>query len=269
MKKEENTVILNPKIGFYQWIKINIIPNRFSRGCCRIFKEGETSSYIGNKSTLFFMGMRNDESATRSEYQDEYYNPNWGKMPYQGILPIREWNELEVWLYTMRENININGKYKKGYMRCGCHIACPYYTKSTWILDEYWYPKMYHRWQDILRKDFIDNFKWTRLNCTLEEYKLNWNGGLVRTEPNEEVVNEFAEYKGINPDVARKYFNKNCKCCDKKVKTKDEIAMNLKLLGRNIGEYYCKKHLMELLEIDKERWNELIGEFKVSGCELF
>ena len=45
--------------------------------------------------------------------------------------------------------------------------------------------------------------------------------------------------------------------------------MNLKLLGRNINTYLCKKHLMEFLDIDKEQWDRHIKEFKESGCSLF
>ncbi len=92
---------------------------------------------------------------------------------------------------------------------------------------------------------------------------------MLREEPTEEVISEFADYKGIEYNVAEKYFNKQCKICNKKVKTKDDIAMNLKLLGRNIDEYFCKKHLMEFMGINKEQWNEYIKDFEKDGCDLF
>ena len=69
------------------------------------------------------------------------------------------------------ETISINGA-----------VACPYYTKSTWVLDKYWYPELYNRWHDILEKDFIDNKKSPIMNCSLKEYHYNWNGGVVRDD---------------------------------------------------------------------------------------
>ena len=272
IKKKEDVKILSPKEGFYQWVikSPNNVPARMHRTCCTLYKEGETIKYLdGDKMYLLIMGIRNEESNTRSDYGDEIFNPKWGNRDWIGILPIRKWSEEEVWLYTLWKNLYINTKYKKGYSRVGCAIACPFYSKTTWILDKYWYPKMYKRWHQILEKDFIENYKWTKLNCTLEEYHMNWSGGLVRPEPNDEVVKEFADHKGIDISVAEKYFNHQCKACDKKVNSKDEVAMNLKLLGRNIEQYYCKKHLIEYLNIDKEQWRNYISEFKQSGCELF
>ena len=74
----------------------------------------------------------------------------------------------------------------------GCGIVCPNYTKSTWVLDKYWYPKMYERWQNILKDDFIKNNKWLIMNCTLEEYiQQAWNGGVFRDKPTEEVITEY------------------------------------------------------------------------------
>lgn len=128
---------------------------------------------------------------------------------------------------------------------------------------------MYERWQDILKKDFTDNTKWTRLNCTAKEYHTCWNGGLLRPEPTQEVIQELADHKGIEFNVAEKYFNHTCKVCDKKVNKNNEIAMNLKLLGRGVNEYYCKKHLIQFLEIDKTQWDAYIKDFKRAGCDLF
>ena len=95
-----------------------------------------------------------------------------------------------------------------------------------------------------------------------------WNGGLLREEPTVEVINELAEYKGIPYEIAEKYFNKMCGC-GKKVNKNDEIAMNLKMIGRNIDKLMCKKCLMKYFEIDKSQWNTYVKDFKKSGCELF
>ena len=230
---------------------------------------------------LMFMGMRNEESNTRSGYGDEWINEaEWGSTKWQGILPIRKWTELDVWLYTLWRNIEINPKYRKGYARVGCHIACPYYTKSTWVLDKYWYPSMRARWEEILRDDFIKNKKWIVMNCTLEEYlNTGWNGGAVREEPTREVIEEFARYNGLDvgdTKVAEQYFNKYCsEGCKtqsgkpKKIKDRNTISMNMKFHGREIDKFLCKKCFMKLYEMDEAKWNWWIETFKRDGCALF
>lgn len=266
--------------GFYQWVKReNIIPSRLNRACCTYFKEDATMKAFGNDEKLLLLfGMRNDESTNRSGYQDVWINNKWGKIrDWIGLLPIREWTDLDIWLYIMRENIDINDKYKKGYDRVGCAISCPNYTKSTWVLDQYWYPKMFERWRNILKEDFIKNNKWLIMNCTLEEYvQQAWNGGVFRSEPIEEVIQEYALHNDLDLEIARKYFNKYCVngCLNKrknpmKIKDKDTLAMNMKLYGRQIEKFQCKKCLMKEFEWTKEDWNNKVAEFKEQGCKLF
>ena len=280
VKTFPNCEIMNPEKGFYQYIKEqNIIFNRISRGCCRIFKVGEMVRRLDhNKPYLMWMGMRNEESNTRSEYQDEWVNEaEWGNTRWQGILPIRKWDEIDVWLYTIWRNIEINSKYKKGYSRVGCAVSCPYYTKSTWILDKYWYPTMRNRWENILREDFISNSKWLVMNCTVDEYiNQAWNGGVFRDEPTKGVIEEYAKYSNLDEKIAAQYFNKYCDngCKSqsgklKRIKAKDVIGMNLKYHGRNINKFYCKKCLMKMYNLDEEKWNKQVESFKQSGCDLF
>ena len=271
IKKEENLTIINPKEGFYQWRnRLNFIPTRFARACCDIFKEGAMVDYIDKDDKyLFFMGMRNQESAKRSEYGDEWKNHKWDNREWDAILPIRKWTELQIWLYILKNNININPKYKKGYSRVGCAISCAYYTKSTWALDEYWYPKMRKRWMDILINDFRNNNKDLIMNCTEKEYLTNWNGGIVRPEPTGKVIEEFANRNNLDIEVAKNYFGHKCAECGKKIKHKDVIGMNMKFNGRNIKQMYCKKHMKNKLEIDNSQWNSYVDTFKSQGCELF
>ena len=94
IKKEKNLTIINPKEGFYQWRKrLNFIPTRFARACCGIFKEGAMVDYLDeDEKYLFFMGMRNQESAKRSNYVDKWKNEKWGKREWDAILPIRTWS---------------------------------------------------------------------------------------------------------------------------------------------------------------------------------
>ena len=278
VKQRKDIEIIMPKdkdgnnLSLYKMMENGTgIASRHSRWCCSIFKEGGTKQYCKDKHNIMFIyGMRNEESTTRSNYQDEWKNILWEDNTWVGCLPIRKWTELELWLYTIHNNIPINSKYKKGYSRVGCHICCPFYTKSTWILDKYWYKNQYDRFHRIIDKDFVEGEKWTRMNCTKEEYHMNWNGGLVREEPTEEVIKEFQEYKGFESyDLAKQYFEKKCCNCGKKVSKKNEVAMNLKLFGRNINKFYCKKCLMKEMEWNKERWDKEVDKFKQQGCSLF
>lgn len=211
-------------------------------------------------------------------HEDEWVNTTeWGKTSWQGILPIRKWTELDIWLYIFLRNIEVNPKYKKGYSRAGCAIACSFATKSTWVLDKYFYPIMRKRWEDILREDFVRNEKWTVINSTVDEYiNQAWNGGAFRKEPTQEVIDEFAKYKGIDSKLAEQYFQKYCangckSCSGKQRKIKDTtlIAMNLKLHGRNVSKFYCKKCLMKMHNMTEEDYQNQVKEFKKQGCDLF
>lgn len=265
-------IITTPDIGFYQYIKQeNYIPTRFSRGCCSIFKEGNHIQHFNNvDKAIWIMGVRNDESIKRSDRKDVDHNPKWGDRKWMSLNPIREWTELEVWLYIIDNDLPINPKYKKGYKRCGCHIACPYQTKSDWVLDQYFYPTMYNRWHKILEDNFIKNAKWCTLNCTIDEYHKFWNSGVVREQPTKEVIQEFMQYMNITDfSLAEKYFNKECKRCGRIIRQKDVIAMNLKMRSREREDFYCKKCFMEQTGISRTEWNEFVDGFKSEGCVLF
>lgn len=45
--------------------------------------------------------------------------------------------------------------------------------------------------------------------------------------------------------------------------------MNLKLHGRNINEFYCKKHLCEQHKLNIKDWDNMVSDFKSQGCTLF
>ena len=275
VKAHKDWIITNPKEGFYQWIKrMNFVPTRFSRACCTIFKEGQGDAYFKQKGAdklIQFMGVRNDESANRADRQDITQSPKWNNENWYGCLPIRKYTDFDVWLYILKYGIEINPKYRKGYSRCGCAMACPYSTKYTWVLDKYWYNTMYNRWRKILGDFFKSTSAWCQKNCTLNEFvNKEWGSGMSRSEPTEEVINEFMKYKGITDrNVALQYFNKTCCTCGKNVRQNDVLAMNLKMNGRNTNKIYCKKCLMKELRMSKEEWDNNVSDFKAQGCVLF
>jgi len=63
-------------------------------------------------------------------------------------------------------------------------------------------------------------------------------------------------------------INKICLICNVNLE-KDIIALNKKLLGRHISDFYCLKCLADYLELPEELLKDKIKEFKNQGCSLF
>ncbi len=61
----------------------------------------------------------------------------------------------------------------------------------------------------------------------------------------------------------------NCVSCFKKNLDKDTIALNKKLLGKEIENFYCLPCLAEYLNTTVEELQDKIEEFKEDGCTLF
>ena len=64
-------------------------------------------------------------------------------------------------------------------------------------------------------------------------------------------------------------MDKECLACGVKPLDKDTIAINKKLLGKNIKKFYCINCLAEYLGCTVEDLLEKIEEFKEEGCSLF
>ena len=45
--------------------------------------------------------------------------------------------------------------------------------------------------------------------------------------------------------------------------------MNMKMFGRDIDKFKCKKCLMKEFGWSKEQWDQQVNEFKNQGCRLF
>lgn len=95
-------------------------------------------------------------------------------------------------------------------------------------------------------------------------------------EPTDEVIQEYAKYAGLDEDIARKYFSRYCEngCLNTrgqplKLKDKNTLAMNMKMFGRDIEKFKCKKCLMKEFGWTQEQWNNQVNEFKNQGCRLF
>lgn len=63
--------------------------------------------------------------------------------------------------------------------------------------------------------------------------------------------------------------NINCVACFKGKLDKDTIALNKKLLGNDVENYYCLTCLATYLNVTVEELLDKIEEFKEEGCTLF
>lgn len=63
--------------------------------------------------------------------------------------------------------------------------------------------------------------------------------------------------------------NEKCVSCGKTMLSKNEIGINIKLLGENVKYYYCLDCLADYLEVSKQDILDKIEEFKSEGCTLF
>lgn len=60
----------------------------------------------------------------------------------------------------------------------------------------------------------------------------------------------------------------HCAVCNKKV-INDEVAINVKILGKQIGNIRCYDCLSEVVSCSKSKLIELSEYYKSSGCNLF
>ncbi len=280
--------ILNPKEGFYQWIKRKnyYTPSCLVRNCCSTYKEGQINkAYDNNLEYVMCIGVRQGESAKRSKYQfamdDTFYRKIFnGKsnMPKKwiNIAPIIDWTDMDVWLYIKKNNLKYNPQYDFGFNRCGC-LICPYQSDYIDLLIEEYYPNQWKRWIDILTKSYTSTFVYENFKWTLEEW-LNgkWKLGigkeheLIHKKPTPERIKELATIKGISEEMAAKYFNKRCSYCDKKLNS-DELAMNFKMIGRemDLNKLLCRKCFCNKFNMSSKEYTQKIIEFRNSGCNLF
>ena len=98
------------------------------RWCCSVHKTSPQIMLLqqltGNQgfTGMAFTGIRGDESASRSEYDDISYG---GKHRGQySCHPILEWNSAELFSYIYQEQLHLNSAYLKGNSRAGC-LVCP------------------------------------------------------------------------------------------------------------------------------------------------
>jgi phosphoadenosine phosphosulfate reductase len=169
--------------------------------------------------------------------------------------------------------------YNIGFNRVGC-LICPYQSDYVDLLIKEYYPKQYKRWTLILEKGYDlynveKRLKWSKIEwCEGGRWKnaTSKESELITKKATSDRIRALANLKGIDEQLAMKYFNKNCNCGKKLNPT--EIAMFLKLMGRyenqiDNRQYLCKKCLCKYLNISTKEYKNMSIDFIEQGCELF
>lgn len=114
-------------------------PAQTMRWCCSVHKTAPQiillREYMGNPHFrgMAFTGVRGDESASRSEYEDVSLGE---KVRGQySCHPILEWNSAELFAYIYDRDLLLNEAYKKGNSRAGC-LVCPLAASKNMYFKE-------------------------------------------------------------------------------------------------------------------------------------
>lgn len=128
-------------------------PSKTIRWCCSIQKS--TPALINLKKLLgkqairvmAFVGVRGDESLSRSFYEDS--NDGVKNASQMNLMPLLDWGAHELWLYIFEHDLYINRAYKMGITRVGC-VMCPEAaSRHLWVLSNA-YPGLIKPYYDII-----------------------------------------------------------------------------------------------------------------------
>ena len=125
-----------------------------NRWCCSVHKTGPQvvllRECLGNLNFrgMAFTGIRGDESASRSEYDDV----SLGKKVrgQYSCHPILEWNSAELFSYIYEQELWINSTYKKGNTRAGC-LVCPMSAGKHEYMKRQCYPEQTDAFVDRIK----------------------------------------------------------------------------------------------------------------------
>ena len=126
-------------------------PSRITAWCCSVFKSSSIAKAIQSVPTsgkvLCFEGVRRCESSRR---RNRPAVATRNKIASQILArPILGWKDIDVWIYTLANNLTINMAYRFGLSRVGC-LYCPHHTaRIDWWLEQI-YPKEMQKWRNYI-----------------------------------------------------------------------------------------------------------------------
>lgn len=213
-----------------------------------------------------------------NEFNINLFKKNIYPKKWIELAPIIDLQNIDVWLLLLLKKIPINRRYRLGCNRVGC-LICPYSSAYDDEITKTYYKHQYEWFVKAIEQDY-DRHGAKRLGWTKQEW-INgaWkcpkckNTELLRSKPTDGNVKLYAQIKGLSENMARKYFNRTCGNCGRKM-VENEIAMFYKLCGRfeNIAddrEVLCKKCLCKQLNMTTKEYSQENIDFIEQGCNLF
>ncbi len=211
-------------------------PARMMRWCCSMFKTGPITRilnrYYKDKNILTFYGIRKCESVSRSKYNRVEDNAESIKIQKQKVAsPIFLWQDVDIWLYLLSQDVDFNEAYRLGYDRVGCW-CCPNNNERAQFLSNIYMHEQYQKWRSFLidfaikigkpdPETYIDTGKWKArqggngvkssqdvkiqyTNCTAEDnakiYRLN-------KPVTDEFLGMFTPFGKVSKELGRKLIN--------------------------------------------------------------
>lgn len=226
----------NKEQDFYKVCEDIGPPARMMRWCCSMFKTGPITRvlnrYYRDINILTFYGIRKCESVSRSKYNRVEDNAESVKINKQKVAsPIFLWQDIDVWLYILGEDIDFNDAYRLGYDRVGCW-CCPNNNERAQFLSSIYMPEQYKKWHDFLidfakkigkpdAEVYVDTGKWKArqggngvkaaqdvkiryTNCTVEDYAKIYQ---LNHAVDDEFLNLFTPFGKVSKELGRKLIN--------------------------------------------------------------
>lgn len=287
IKQISNIKIINPKEGWYQWIKRKnyYLPSILQRSCCSVYKEGQVKKvFEKDKPLVQVLGVRNKESTKRSKYvfymdcefDKKVFSRSLDPKKWIKIAPIVDFENIDVWITLLVLGLPINKRYKDGSSRVGC-LFCPYSSNYEDEIIKEKYPLLYKRFIEICKKSYYSR-QVTQTYMSEEEYiNGKWKNpthkiSSIIKNKTEKNIKAIAEIMGLSEEMAEKYFISNCKCGRKL--TPSQIGMYYKTFGRFENQPdnrspMCEKCFCEATNMDRKTYYHKMLEYKNSGCNLF
>ena len=168
-------------------------PSRDLRWCCSVHKSAPQTLKLRevlNKDSFVgmdFVGIRAQESISRSEYDYENYSKK--QKGQYSFNPILEWHSGEVWLYIYKDNLIINEAYKKGNSRAGC-LFCPMAQGKNVFFRYYSYKEDIDKYINIIHETISDP--------NIDSYISN--GGWIARKNGRDIADNPEKYTEISKD---------------------------------------------------------------------
>lgn len=143
------------------WEKFGAPAQRL-KWCCSVHKTSPQITLLRdilkkpNFTGMAFIGVRGDESASRSEY--EYVTKGKKHKGQYNCYPIFHWNTAELFLYIFDKELILNKAYLKGNSRAGC-LVCPMASLKNEYMKTVSYGKDVEKFINLIEENTDKGFE--------------------------------------------------------------------------------------------------------------